>query len=535
MCLRFLFLLTTRLAAWLGLSRREEAWKTTEILILRHQLAVLQRRQPRRPKLNWADRALLAALPGVIPKARRHGLRLLVTPDTILRWHRDIVRRRQAARSMRGRTGRPPAGTSGPWPSGWPRRAPNGATAGSTGSWPAWECESRRRPYGRSSRTPAPAPRFGGPGRPGRSSCAPRPTRSWPATSSRRNCSTAPRPGRDRARDPAHPHPRSHPAPHRGMDHAAGTQPAHGPRRANAASQVHDPRPRLELHRRVRRGPGRRRDPDRAAQRADAPHERDRRTLDRGMPPRAPGPHPGVEPGSSAADPARVRDPPQPASAAPLPARRRAAEAAARPGRSRPVPRPKTHSRRWPDQRISPGRMTLDEVFGTHSVKTDLQSHNMTVRLASAPLDTGNAEKRLSKRGITIRRAPSDDADWLRDELVGIWKPSWLAEVDAAVRGVHSQLFFAVQESRCVGFCAYGINRPHEVGPLGTHPSLRRMGIGSVLIKRCLDEQSREGSGCGRPSAASTGSAPVNAYIRTTAPSLVRPATTTPPPAVSPI
>jgi putative transposase len=43
----------------------------------------------------------------VIPKARRHGLRLLVTPDTILRWHRDIVRRRWAARSKRGRTGRP--------------------------------------------------------------------------------------------------------------------------------------------------------------------------------------------------------------------------------------------------------------------------------------------------------------------------------------------------------------------------------------------------------------------------------------------
>src|ERR1019366_269452 len=107
MCLRFLFLLTTRLAAWLRLSRREEAWKTTEILILRHQLAVLQRRQPSRPKLTRADRALLAALPGVIPKARRHGLRLLVTPDTILRWHRDIVRHRRAARSMRGKTGRP--------------------------------------------------------------------------------------------------------------------------------------------------------------------------------------------------------------------------------------------------------------------------------------------------------------------------------------------------------------------------------------------------------------------------------------------
>ena len=48
------------------------------------------------------------------------------------------------------------------------------------------------------------------------------------------------------------------------------------------------PRPRLELHRRVRRNPRRRRDPDRALQRPDAPDERDRRTLDRGMPPRAP-------------------------------------------------------------------------------------------------------------------------------------------------------------------------------------------------------------------------------------------------------
>ncbi len=76
-------------------------------MILRHQLTVLQRQQARRPNLNWADRALLAALFGGIPKARRQGLRLLITPDTILRWHRDIVRRRQAGRSMRGNTGRP--------------------------------------------------------------------------------------------------------------------------------------------------------------------------------------------------------------------------------------------------------------------------------------------------------------------------------------------------------------------------------------------------------------------------------------------
>jgi hypothetical protein len=48
MCLRFMFLLTTRIPAWLRLARREETWKTVEILILRHQLAVPQRQQPRR-------------------------------------------------------------------------------------------------------------------------------------------------------------------------------------------------------------------------------------------------------------------------------------------------------------------------------------------------------------------------------------------------------------------------------------------------------------------------------------------------------
>jgi putative transposase len=118
-----LFLLITRVTSWLRLSRREDAWTTAEILILRHQLAVQQRRQPRRPKLTWADRALLATLLSVIPKARRHRLRLLVTPDTILRWHRDILRRRWAARSRRGQD-RPPSDPpehQGPGPPAGPR------------------------------------------------------------------------------------------------------------------------------------------------------------------------------------------------------------------------------------------------------------------------------------------------------------------------------------------------------------------------------------------------------------------------------
>jgi hypothetical protein len=139
MCLRFVFLLITRTVTWLRLSRREEAWRIAEILILRHQLAVLQRRQPCRPKLNWADRALLAILLGVIPRARRHGLRLLVTPDTIVRWHREVVRRRWAARSIRGRTGRPATRRNvRALVLQLARANPVWGIAGSMVNWPAW-------------------------------------------------------------------------------------------------------------------------------------------------------------------------------------------------------------------------------------------------------------------------------------------------------------------------------------------------------------------------------------------------------------
>jgi putative transposase len=107
MCLRFVYVLVIGVFSWLRLAGRQEAWKDAEILLLRHQLGVLQRQQVRRPRLTWADRALIAALAGAIPKAQRARLRLLVTPDTVLRWHRDLLGRRWAAKSRAGRSGRP--------------------------------------------------------------------------------------------------------------------------------------------------------------------------------------------------------------------------------------------------------------------------------------------------------------------------------------------------------------------------------------------------------------------------------------------
>ena len=109
MGLRLVYLTINRLFGWLRLSPRSESWKTAEILLLRHQLTVLQRQVEARPKMSWADRALIALLLNVIPKRHREGLRLIVTPQTVLRWRRDIVRRRWAEKCRHKHPGRPRA------------------------------------------------------------------------------------------------------------------------------------------------------------------------------------------------------------------------------------------------------------------------------------------------------------------------------------------------------------------------------------------------------------------------------------------
>jgi hypothetical protein len=67
-------LIALRLPAWLFLAVRSDAWKDAEILLLRHQLAVLQRQQPRRVRLSWADRAIMAALLAFTSRARHARL-----------------------------------------------------------------------------------------------------------------------------------------------------------------------------------------------------------------------------------------------------------------------------------------------------------------------------------------------------------------------------------------------------------------------------------------------------------------------------
>ena len=102
MLIRLLYLLMVRLFAWVALLARSGVSKDIEILVLRHEIAVL-RRQVARPKPDWADRAMIAALARLLPRHLR--VHRIVTPGTLLAWHRRLIKNKW---TYPGTTGRPP-------------------------------------------------------------------------------------------------------------------------------------------------------------------------------------------------------------------------------------------------------------------------------------------------------------------------------------------------------------------------------------------------------------------------------------------
>ena len=126
MSLRFVYLAVLRVFGWLALLAWSDRAKDAEILILRHQVAVL-RRQVKSPRLSWGDQAVLAALAQLLPGSQVRQLRLIISPRTQLRWHADLVRRHWAC-PRRGPGGQGRRRPCGRWCWRWHRTTRPGAT-----------------------------------------------------------------------------------------------------------------------------------------------------------------------------------------------------------------------------------------------------------------------------------------------------------------------------------------------------------------------------------------------------------------------
>ena len=118
MLLRLACLFMVRLFGWLALLVRSDTSKDAEILVLRHEVAVL-RRQVAPPKPDWADRAVITALAWLLPRHLR--LHRIVTPGTLLAWHWRLIKNKWTYPNAAGRARRLRS-RSGSWSGGWPGR-----------------------------------------------------------------------------------------------------------------------------------------------------------------------------------------------------------------------------------------------------------------------------------------------------------------------------------------------------------------------------------------------------------------------------
>ena len=179
MALSFFYLAFLRTVRILRLQRSDDSDLAIEVVMLRHEVAVL-RRQVARPALRPPDRALLGGLSRLIPRSKLS--RFFVQPDTLLRWHRELVRRKWTCVKPSGRR-RIPAGTV-QLVVRLARENPTWGYRRIHGELSVLGVDLARQASGTSSSVTASTPLRREPGRRGASSSRSRPRRCWPATSS---------------------------------------------------------------------------------------------------------------------------------------------------------------------------------------------------------------------------------------------------------------------------------------------------------------------------------------------------------------
>lgn len=150
----------------------------------------------------------------------------------------------------------------------------------------------------------------------------------------------------------------------------------------------------------------------------------------------------------------------------------------------------------WPgiDVRYTPA-LCAAEALGYEWYR---EAHNMAVDLAAtgaaaADLSTTAEEERLAAAGVAVRAATTADLTVLGDWAERTWNASWRWELEQSVLGSTAGCHVAWRDGDVLAFAGYGANRPRWFGPMGTDPAARNLGLGRVLLRRCLSDMRDRG------------------------------------------
>ena len=122
------------------------------------------------------------------------------------------------------------------------------------------------------------------------------------------------------------------------------------------------------------------------------------------------------------------------------------------------------------------------------------ETYNLSVDLVGQDFDSQKQTDKLAEHGVTIRRAEASDRDLIRGLLQEHWPP-WQGEVNVGMSNDPPSVHLAVAGEEVVGFAAYDTNNLGTgwFGPMGTRPQQRGLGIGGILLRRCLSDMRQSG------------------------------------------